>query len=138
MLTSALRLRRQEIDLVLRGQPDHLGRIIQVVALLEQSAKLAGGSDPKQTADRARRVIKNTMRHLHRQSDQVAGTGARFVASYFYIKLPLEHVNEFILGWMDMWRDETAWRKQRMPSHGRVAVLFERVGLTEDVPNPSI
>src|SRR4029077_13907949 len=64
--------RRQEYDLVLGGERNHVGRVLLLHAVdrPEQIVQLARRRDPEQALDRLLRLIEQAVRDVHRQGGQ--------------------------------------------------------------------
>src|ERR1700691_514721 len=101
---------RQEIDLVFSRDAYHLRRIGEIVQLLEQGAQSTSRSDPEQTSHVARSVVVEAVGLSPRQPDQITRAGMRFLIAEFKIESAFDHVDELVLGRMDVRRHERAGR----------------------------
>src|SRR5215468_7825485 len=78
------------------------------------------------------------MRLLHRKADQVARCRNKLPAVEDQVETSVEHVNKFVLGWMNMGRDEGARRERRMPRERSFGKLFRNIGLPQNIPDNTV
>src|SRR5437588_12992854 len=104
----------------------------------EQVVELALGRHPEKALHGLVGLVEDAMRYVHGQSDQVAGSRRIVVPVDQEIEFSLEHVNELILGGMNMGRHGRAGWKGCMPTERALGELLGHVGLAENIPADSV
>src|SRR5262249_51081627 len=132
----ALRRRWQEVYLVSRGQRDHLFRFLFFHRMdrREQIVEPAGGGKPEKTFYRLIPPVEDGKRKIYRHPGKIAPVCDPVPSLQREIEAPLEEVNELVLRWMDMRRNECPRRKRRMPGKRALAQRFRNVSLPQNIP----
>jgi hypothetical protein len=104
----------------------------------EQVIEPARRRHPEQALHRLVGLVEEAVRNPHRELDHVAGGGEKVAAVDHAVDPPLEHVDELVLGRMDVRRHEGAGRKRRVPGERLLVDLLRHVGLAEDIPHDPV
>src|SRR5439155_560714 len=99
------------IDAVEERAPDGFARIDDVLSFVER----ARGRYPEEALHGLVRLVEDAVGDPHRQPDQVAGAGHEILAVDQKVEPAFEHVDELLLGRMDVRRHERAGGKRRVP-----------------------
>src|SRR5215467_16194013 len=113
----ASRWRRQKHHFVLCGQRHHFVWLLLLHGMdrPEQIIEPTGRGDPEQALHWLVGFVEEAVRDAHGEPDQVARKRVEVPTVEDTIELTLEHVDEFVLGRMDMRRHERARREGSVP-----------------------
>src|SRR5262245_54324557 len=101
----------------------------------EQVVESAGWRNPEKAFHRLIGLVEDAVRNIHRHPDEVARLRHDIPALENEIKTSLEKVDELVLRWMDMRRDECPRGKRRMPGKRTLAQRLRNVSLSQNIPD---
>jgi len=132
--TSGVGVFRQKIHFVLCREADDFSYIRQVMQMLEQRFQLARWRNPEQRAHRLVRFVEIAVRNAAWHAHEVAGLGLGPDPVQLQVERAFLDKDEFILGRMDMNRDEQPGLGIGLEGESRFGNSLRKIMLAENIP----
>ncbi len=122
-----------------RRQAHQFCRVSDTIKLAEQIKQFARRGNTEDASRLSPGAIEDAVRFAHGHADQITRTcrmvgHVAFIMAEFNLKRPAEHIDPFILCWMNMRGHKCPVRDMRMPDKRVRAMQLGRIDMPDDVP----